>query len=308
VRRSLSALALLGVMAFAHGARAADADTTAEYPECPAGKPVAPGNANAAHGAFVAGKASFDAGDYATALIYLKDAYRRDCRKVELLLIIARSYELLGTNGSAPLATFSAGARRSSAKREAARALEVYLRRAAADADVATQRSHLTRLNEEIARMDAEDEALAAKRAAATQFASNGPVSPTPTSTQAPAPPAAPTEARGHTAAPWIVASVGAAGLVAGGVLLGVGSSKESDADTKCPSRKACAPDVTSEGNNGAHDKTAGIVLLGAGGAVLVGGLVWHFAEPTGPRDSAAFALDPLLAPGLAGLGAHGRF
>ncbi len=308
MHRSLSALALLGVMAFAPGAEAADADTNAEYPECSAGKPVAPGNANAAHGAFLAGKASFDAGDYSTALTYLKDAYRRDCRKVELLLIIARSYELLGSNGngSAPLTTFGAGARRSSAKREAARALEVYLQRAPADADVATQRSHLTRLNEEIARMDAEDEALAAKRAAATQFASNGPVSPTPT--QTPAPVASPTEMRGHTAAPWIVASVGAAGLVAGGVLFGVGSSKESDADDKCPSRKACAPDVTSEGNNGAHDKTAGIVILGVGGAALVGGLVWHFVEPTGPRDSAAFAIDPLLAPGLAGLGAHGRF
>ncbi len=317
--RGLALSSLLAAMTVAASARADDT-AAAAYPEC--GK-VSPANANAAHGAFVAGKASFDSGDYSTALVYLKDAYRRDCRKTELLLLIARAYELLGTTGT-PLVP---GGRRSASKREAARALEAYLQRANDATEAATQRERLSRVREEIAREDAEDAALAAKRSAAdaataSAAAANGSASTSSsttgarpvTSSNAPA-----AEPRSHTALPWVLAGAGAASVIAGVVVYVLGHSDESTASNACPTQSRCAPDVASQGNRGSHEETAGGVLLAAGGAALVGGLVWHFVEspqqgsipPSGtPGSAAAFRFDlaPLLAPGLAGLGVRASF
>jgi hypothetical protein len=302
--RIVRGLALSSVLAAMTVATSAKAEGTAAYPEC--GK-VSPANANAAHGAFVAGKASFDSGDYSTALVYLKDAYRRDCRKTELLLLLARAYELLGTTGT-PLAP---GGRRSDSKREAARALEVYLQRAGDATEAATQRERLARVREEIAREDAEDAALAAKRSAAE--AATAAATPATTPSTAGAPPivsnAPAAEPRSHTALPWVLAGAGAASVIAGVVVYVVGHSDESTASNACPTQSRCAPDVASQGNRGSHEETAGGVLLAAGGAALVGGLVWHFVEPTSPSPiSARFDLAPLLAPGLAGVGLHASF
>ncbi len=311
-----SLLTAAAAMTVATGAKADDAAATAAaYPEC--GK-VSPANANAAHGAFVAGKASFDSGDYATALIYLKDAYRRDCRKTELLLLIARSYELIGTTGTA----LAPGGRRSDSKREAARALEAYLQRPSDATEAATQRERLARVREEIAREDAEDAALAAKRssasAATVSAAAPSAAGATSTSSTAGARPvseSAPVaEGRSHTALPWVLAGAGAASLIAGVVVYVIGHSDESTASNACPTQSRCAPDVADQGNRGSHLETAGGVLLAAGGAALVGGLVWHFVEPTAPRDAPAsaaaprFDLAPLLAPGLAGVGVRATF
>ena len=313
---------MFGLAVAATSARADEPAAWSSYAECASTK-VSAANANAAHGAFVAGKASFDAGDYPTALTYLKDAYRRDCRKIELLLLIARSYELLGANGAAVLTPGVPGARRSDPKRDAARALEAYLQRATDATDAGTQRERLARLKEEIARLDAEDADAAAKRAAAAQVQTATPAAPVPPMTSASST-EAPAEARSHTALPWVVAGVGVAGVAAGAALFAVGHGRESDASNACPTMTACSPDVASKGNSGAHEKNAGIGLLAGGAAALVGGLVWHLVEPTGPRDGAvttsAFDVQPLFAPAspfasaaspsLAGVafGAHGIF
>jgi len=93
--RSVSAFALLAVAvavpAFAQsptgGGSGAPLTT---YPTC-SGEPT-DADTNAAHGAYMAGKGSFDEADYSRAIDYFKDAYRRDCTKPELLVIIARAY------------------------------------------------------------------------------------------------------------------------------------------------------------------------------------------------------------------------
>src|SRR5262249_8868992 len=69
------------------------------YPKC-TGTPTKE-DSEAAHGAYKFGKRKFDEGDYTTALNYFKDAYRSDCTKNELLIIIARAYELSGNRGEA---------------------------------------------------------------------------------------------------------------------------------------------------------------------------------------------------------------
>jgi hypothetical protein len=51
-----------------------------------------------------------------------------------------------------------------------------------------------------------------------------------------------------------------------------------------------------------------GVILTAAGGAALIGGLIWHFVEPVGPRARAAFVVAPALGPGYGGLGVLARF
>src|SRR6266705_878538 len=93
------------------------ADTKASYPSCT----TAPTEADrkAAKGAFEAGQGSFNEADYATAISYWRDAYRRDCTAHALLLNLARAYEL------------------KTDRAEAVNALETYLQRKpeAPDAD-----------------------------------------------------------------------------------------------------------------------------------------------------------------------------
>src|SRR3984885_11661217 len=129
--RSVTTFALLGVAAavpaFAQSS-ASDAVTQA-----PAGTPKpTQADTDAAHGAYMAGKGSFDEADYTTAINYFKDAYRRDCTKNELLVIIARAFELQGN------------------RREAVPALETSWERAPAAPDADVQRRHIANLKREI--------------------------------------------------------------------------------------------------------------------------------------------------------------
>src|SRR4051812_19306817 len=73
-------------------AAALAADSKTPFPSCT----TAPTEADrkAAQGAFAAGQGSFNEADYATAITYWRDAYRRDCTAHALLLNLARAYEL----------------------------------------------------------------------------------------------------------------------------------------------------------------------------------------------------------------------
>jgi len=56
----------------------------------------------------------------------------------------------------------------------------------------------------------------------------------------------------------------------------------------------------TSQENSGILVRGVGIAVAGVGLAGIVGGLVWHFVEPTGPAKTATFL--PAIGPGYAGL------
>src|SRR5882724_283737 len=68
------------------------ADTKTPFPPCTTVPTES--DRKAAQGAFAAGQGSFNEADYATAITYWRDAYRRDCTAHALLLNLARAYEL----------------------------------------------------------------------------------------------------------------------------------------------------------------------------------------------------------------------
>ena len=296
---SLRSCAFAGTMALAcawaapAAAQSASASPS-KYPAC-AGTP-SKSDSEAAHGAYLAGKGPFDEADYATAINYFKDAYRRDCTKYELLNIIARAYELKGDRA------------------EAVAAAETYVQRAPADdpANESIQR-RIVNLKAQIAAQPPQ------------------PAEPEPTaSASAPAPPDASEPRgdegaggeRGHTVYPWILTGVGGAALVTGIVLAAVGEGQRSRsiqnaraADCErvggsidC-SKNPNAPigEFQAENDAGTTKLNVGIGLMVGGAAVAAGGLIWHFLEPTGSR-TAKWLPTPQLGSGYAGLSMSGGF
>jgi hypothetical protein len=304
--RSVALLALFAtaaaVPAFAQGAGgAASAPPLSQYPACTT-KPTQ-AETDAAHGAYIAGKGSFDEADYTKAIDYFKDAYRRDCTKPELLLIIARAYELKGD------------------RREAVNALETYLQRKPDAPDAETQRRHIANLKKELADQAASASASASAippSASASASASAAPsasasAAPSATASATSEPPPAGGE-RGHTLTPWIVAGAGGVALLTGGALFLVGSGDVSSAESACGSGHTACPDKSSadKGNSGRSLETVGVIVGGVGLAGVVGGLVWHFLEPTGaaasPAQTGRPVIAPQVAPGYAGVGVGARF
>ena len=283
-------LALLGIAAAvpAYAQSAQPSAPLSTYPTCN-GKPTQ-NDTDAAHGAYMAGKGSFDEADYTTALNYFKDAYRRDCTKPELLVIIARAYELKGD------------------KREAVHALETYLERVPNAPDAEVQKRRIANLKREMADAPPPVVAPPPQPSAAPTVAPVVTAAPT-----ASAPPSdeSPPPERHHTAPPWIVAGVGAAALVTGAILFPIGSGKVSDAEAACPNHvcPAGASASIDSGNSGRTLEMIGGIAMGVGGAALVGGLIWHFAERTTPRtQSAKPVIVPQVGPGYAGVGLGGQF
>ncbi len=263
----------------------APAAPLAQYPTC-TNKPTAQ-DTEAARSAFLLGPRFFEESDYSSAAHNFMDAYKLDCTKLELLLNIARSNELLGNRA------------------EAVHALETYLS-----------------LNQGLS---PEDKAQLQRRidnlkAAISQAAVVPP--PAPTATPAatttappPPPPPPPVEERHHTVAPWILVGVGGAAAVAGGILFFVGNGDISTAEQtcpggKCPAAATGASSAKSTGETGDTLKVAGSVVFWSGIAVAGGGILWHFLEPTGPAQESApkTSFTPVLAPGYGGVAAVGTF
>ena len=88
---------------------------------------------------------------------------------------------------------------------------------------------------------------------------------------------------------PWIVAAAGVAVAGVGLVLFVVGQNDIGDAEDLCQGRVCDDADAVDLGNGGKTKSIAGKVLLGAGGALIAGGLVWQLAgnrTPTSPNVS----------------------
>ncbi|MEO8797430.1 MAG: hypothetical protein ABI551_06060 [Polyangiaceae bacterium] len=261
------------------------------YPACTSAP--SKDDSEVAHGAYIAGKRAFDENDYPTALQYFKDALRRDCTKYELLNIISRADELAGD------------------RPEAINALETYVKRApSTDPSLEAIQKRLTNLKAQAA-ADASSKPAVAVTASAS--ASAAPT--TSASVVTDPPPAAP--ARHHSIAPWAVVGVGGAALVTGIVLFAIGENDISSASSLCQraANGGClngtdqlASDKQNQGNTLA---LAGGIVGGVGVVAVVGGLIWHFTEPTGPAPSASGAridVRPDTRPGYAGLSVGGAF
>lgn len=245
-------------------------------------KPSGP-DSEAAHQKYIAGKVEYDEGNYDVALRRFREAYALDCTKHELLVIISAAHEKKGD------------------RQEAIKALEDYLRLAPTSSEASTYRARIENLRKQ----------MAVAPAPATATTTSPTAAPT-TTTTAP-PPAA--EQQEHTAAPWIVVGVGAVGVIIGVTLiltapaLPGNCSKSSDTCQRVgPQTDADLQNDRETAGRAKGQPVVGGVVAGIGGALILGGLLWHFLEPTGPKDSGRAKLRPVVSPGFGGLSLSGSF
>ncbi|HEY4012170.1 MAG TPA: tetratricopeptide repeat protein [Polyangiaceae bacterium] len=273
------------------------ADEANDYPAaCDASK-VTPTDRDRAHTVFISGKGFLEESNYDKAIGYFKDAYSIDCSVHGILPIIATAYERKGD------------------KAEAVRALDEYLKRApnAADHEVIERRIRNLKdqLSHEQPAPTVAPPAPAPSVAPAPPPAASETIAPAPPPPPPPAAPPAPPSEGGHTAGPWIVTGVGGVAALAGVILFSVGTGDVSSADNQCPDRGHCASQsAVDSGNRGIQLKNAGGGLIAGGLVVAAAGLIWHFLEKPSEHSAAASAptLEPVAAPGYAGVTMHGAF
>jgi hypothetical protein len=161
--------------------------------------------------------------------------------------------------------------------------LETYLVRAPKDAaDASTISAKINNLKSSI---KAQPEPAATAPAATTPPPPPGPAPTATVEPDAPTPPA--TGERPFGVIPWVVAGAGAAVAAGGIVPLVIGFSDISaaaDPDICGPTHRRCPDNPTREeqaiidaGETGQTLVIVGWVMVGVGGAALVGGLVWQF-------------------------------
>lgn len=280
LRSGWAAAALCSISSVAL-AQAKDAGEGKSFPECtrnPTEREVA-----AAKGAFEAGQVSFQEADYARAILYWEDAFRRDCTALALLLNLARAYELAG------------------ARADAVASLETYLARR----PNATDRDQITRRIEALERQIEEERREREARAA-----------PAPT----PEPQATPVEAaleepsrepQATTSAPLWPLYVAGGGVVVGVVGVVLWAAADQDAIDRCEETSAgvysCPNQAATDAAQSAQrQQRLGMGLTVGGGALAVGGTITYFVLRSQTRSDVGLA--PNLGPGFAGLSYSGRF
>lgn len=240
-------------------------------------KTVTAGESELAHQKYIAGKQDYDEGNYDSALRRFRDAYTLDCTKHELLIIISAAYERKGD------------------KKEAVDALETYVARSPGAPDAGTYQAKIENLKKQLA---------AAQPPPATTPTEPPPTTPPPKE-----------DVQGHSVFPWILTGAGVAALGVGIVLIATapklpdGCDKDQQTCRPLPNESAQAfEDRQSEAGRSAGQPLAGTIVTLGGGALVVGGLLWHFLEPTGTKETAKPKLRPSVSPGYAGLALGGRF
>jgi tetratricopeptide (TPR) repeat protein len=279
----LTALALLVAPALAHAE-----EPTKTYPDC--GREPTDAEVQAAKGAFQAGNASFNEADYARAIDYWEDAYRRDCTANPLLLNLARAYELAGR------------------KRQAVVSLETFIAREPNSGE----KDQINRRVEVLKKKIAEEDAAAAAAPPPSNGVTPPPAGGTPVE---PAVEPTPTAAK-RSPGPWIMIGLGGAATIVGTIGYISNKSKVDDLAKECEDpvgHKGCPAPVEADGNEARKQMTTSGVLAGVGLAVVAGGFVWwYFDGRRVARENSGTLrrpkLTPLVGPELAGLSLSGSF
>lgn len=267
------------------------ADQPVEYPVCKS-QPTA-SDRKGAKGAFAAGEASFKEGDYATAIVYWHDAYRRDCTAHALLRNLATAYELLGDRAAA------------------IHALETYLARNPKDPEAPAIQRRIDNLKEQLAATSPQTATSApGEPESSTLIPKPSPVTAQPIQQVEPVEPAEPepqATAGSRSVWPWVTVGVGGAATIGGTVVYFVGKQKVDEAEAVCPTRR-CPADIADKGNSGRRQQTIGLIVGGVGLAAVAGGVVWGlmFNEPKTAEVGTGFA--PRVGPDYAGVQFAGRF
>jgi hypothetical protein len=102
---------------------------------------------------------------------------------------------------------------------------------------------------------------------------------------------------RGHTIFPWILVGAGTINVAVGAVLVATapalppGCDAETNQCTVMPGERVTSESFAERRNEAgrhASQPVAGAMVMGMGAAVIVGGLIWHFLEPTAPKTTTA--------------------
>jgi tetratricopeptide (TPR) repeat protein len=274
---------LLVVPALAHAE-----EPTKTYPDC--GREPTDAEVQAAKGAFQAGNASFNEADYARAIDYWEDAYRRDCTANPLLLNLARAYELAGR------------------KRQAVVSLETFVAREPNSGE----KDQINRRVEVLKKKIAEEDAAAAVAPPPPAVGTPAPVSGVPSE------PAAPTPTAKRSPGPWIVIGLGGAATIVGAIGAISNKAKIDDLASQCadPERHAgCSEPVKADGNKARSQMNASMALGIVGVVAVAGGIVWwvidgkRVARENAGRGSLLHPrLTPIVGPEIAGLTLSGAF
>lgn len=263
-------------------------EPTKTYPDC--GREPTEAEVAAAKGAFQAGNASFNEADYARAIDYWEDAYRRDCTANPLLLNLARAYELAGR------------------KRQAVVSLETFLAREPNSGE----KDQINRRVEVLKKKIAEEDA-----AAASAPANNGTTSPPASGTTPALPPEEPQVPRSkRSPGPWIVMGIGGAAVIVGAIGYASNKKKMDEAAAKCGEggRLKCMNNqAVIDGNDARSALTTSGIVMGVGGLAIVGGGIWWFVDSQRAASAKGAptrrtALFPVLSPELTGVGVSGSF
>ncbi len=285
VRPWLAAAAVFSVSAWC-GAE----ETAKVFPECT--RAPTENDTAAAKGAFEAGQVSFQEADYARAILYWEDAFRRDCTALPLLLNLARAYELSGEKRSAVVALRTFLARRPNAadKDQIARRIEVLEsqieREKAAQQPAATSGPPTSEEKPAQTPESSEngmDEAPLAEDPASSKYSGVEPLW------------------------PLFVAGGGLAAGIVGVVLWVDGQSAIDKCDKVAEGRFSCPDDAAVEdAESGQSRRTAGQITTGVGLGLLVGGGVTWLLLRNSSSESAL--VSPSVGPGYAGLQLAGQF
>lgn len=281
---SLVALALLFVPAVALAE-----EPTKSYPDC--GREPTDAEVAAAKGAFQAGNASFNEADYTRAIDYWEDAYRRDCTANPLLLNLARAYELAGR------------------KRQAVVSLETFLSREPNSGE----KDQINRRVEVLKKKIAEEDAAAAAAPPTTtpaQQPSTG------AATQAPVVEPDHEQAK-RSPGPWVLIGLGGAATIVGTIGVISNKKKVDDAAKDCGgNRDMCSdPTAAKRGNDARTAVNTSGVVVGAGVALVLGGVIWYYLDgkrvAKSNHEAVGFLhprVSPLVGTQVAGLSFSGAF
>ncbi len=270
-------------------ATASAQEQTHTWPECT--REASDADVKAAKGAFQAGQASFDEGDYQRAITYWEDAYRRDCTAHAMLLNLARVYELADSKDQAVLA------------------LETYLLR---DPETPKRNQIQRRIDVLKAKIE-KDKAPPEPPPTPAPTAPPATAQPTPPPVEPPPEP----EAEGkRPITPLFVAGGGVVVAVVGGILTASAASDVKDWEKKCPSRECPVGVDPDEANSARTAQTTWTVVTAVGVGAAIGGTVWYFLSPREPAPQSGRAaplprvprVEPAFGPGYAGLQLSGAF
>ena len=257
------------------------------YPDCTT-RP-SDNDLTAAKGAFQAGTVSFNEADYARAIMYWEDAYRRDCTATLLLHHLGRAYEGAGNLEQAVIA------------------LRTYTERA----PDSTERAQVLR------RIEAFEQKIADEKRQSTQKTESA--QPVPTAVpvkpgqqeKVKAPTLAAPGAHASKPFPWapvaVIAAGGVTALVGGLVYLNA-HADERNIDTLCKApRNQCVDptgNLTQQGNDARTRAQIGTGVFYGGLAIAAAGTIWLILDSKKAPQTALHTQPPTLRPWVTAGGA----